>query len=148
MWVSERDDIRNRGNYLQKLKNIFGITRLQSINHPENAIYVDPSYSYSEKELEVYRILSMDDIYNSDVMDEMKHMEDNLETVREMKFPENIPVLQFVSSSNCELMDSWEPLHREVITEENKSEVLQLDGGHYLHFERLQEIVEKVNAWI
>lgn len=134
--------------YLQKLKNIFGITRLQSINHPENAIYADPSYSYSEKELEVYRILSMDDIYNSDVMNEMKHMEDNLGTVREMKFPENIPVLQFVSSSNCELMDSWEPLHREVITEENKSEVLRLDGGHYLHFERLQEIVEKVNAWI
>ena len=45
-------------------------------------------------------------------------------------------------------MDLWEPLHKEVITETGRSEVIRLDGGHYLHFERRQEIVEKVNEWI
>ena len=36
-------------------------------------------------------------------------MEETLETVRDMKFPEDLPVLQFISSSNCENMDLWEP---------------------------------------
>lgn len=134
--------------YLQKVKNITGITRLQSAGHPEKAIYADLVYGYSEKQLEVYRILSMDYIYNKDVMNEINHMDETLKTVRNMKFPEDLPVLQFISSSNCEIMNLWEPLHREVITETGRSEVIRLDGGHYLHFERRQEIVEKVNEWI
>lgn len=134
--------------YLQKVKNVTGITRLQSGGHPEKAVYADLSYGYSEKELEVYRILSMDYIYNKDVMNELNHMEETLDIVRDMKFPENLPVLQFISSSNCEIMDSWEPLHRDVISETGRSEVIRLDGGHYLHFERRQEIVEKVNEWL
>lgn len=134
--------------YLQKAKNVTGITRLQSVGHPEKTIYADLSYRYSEKELEVYRILSMDCMYNKDVTNELNHMEETLETVRNVKFPESMPVLQFISSSNCEIMDLWEPLHREVITETGRSEVICLDGGHYLHFVRRQEIVEKVNEWI
>lgn len=90
----------------------------------------------------------MDHIYNKDVMNEMENMEETLETVRDMRFPGDMPVLQFVSSSNCEIMDSWEPLHRAVITESGKSKVIRLDGGHYLHFERQDEIVENVNEWI
>ena len=81
-------------------------------------------------------------------MNELNHMEDSLESVRDLKFPETIPVLQFVSGDNCELLETWETLHREVITETDKSEVLRLDGGHYLHYERKQEVVEKVREWI
>ena len=47
-----------------------------------------------------------------------------------MKFPKTISVLQFVSGDNCELLETRETLHREVITETDKSEVLRLDGGH------------------
>ena len=72
----------------------------------------------------------------------------SLESVRDLKFPETIPVLQFVSVDNCELLETWETLHREVITETDKSEVLRLDGGHYLHYERKQEVVEKVREWL
>ena len=83
--------------YFQKAANVFGITRLCSIGHPEKAVYADTSYPYSEGELEVFRILSMDFAYSGDIMNELNHMEDNLESVRDMKFPESVPVLQFVS---------------------------------------------------
>ncbi len=134
--------------YFQKTVNVLGITRLLSIRHPENAIYADAVYPYSERELEVFRILSMDYAYSKDIMNEIKHMEDSLESVRNMKFPETVPVLQFVSGDNCELLETWETLHREVITETDMSEVLRLEGGHYLHFERKQELVEKVREWV
>ena len=134
--------------YLQQIKNIFGITRLKSIRKPQKAVYADNSYVYTKEELSVFRILSMDFVNNKTVMNELDCMEANLEVVREMKFPKDIPVLQFVSGDNCELMEVWEQLHREVITETDKSEVLRLDGGHYLHYERKQEIIEKVKEWI
>ena len=134
--------------YFQKTVNALGITRLLSIRHPENAIYADAVYPYSERELEVFRILSMDYAYSKDIMNELKHMEAGLESVRDMKFPETVPVLQFVSGDNCELLETWETLHREVITETDMSEVLRLGGGHYLHFERKQELVEKVREWV
>ena len=134
--------------YFQKATSALGITRIVSVRNPKNAVYVDPSYPYSEKELEVFRILSMDYAYNRDIMNELNHMEDSLESVRDLKFPETIPVLQFVSGDNCELLKTWETLHREVITETDKSEVLRLDGGHYLHYERKQEVVEKVREWL
>lgn len=134
--------------YLQQIKNVFGITRLKSIRKPQKAVYADVSYSYTKEELSVFRILSMDFVNNKTVMNELDCMESNLEVVREMKFPKDISVLQFVSRDNCELMEAWEQLHREVITETDKSEVLRLDGGHYLHFECKKEIVDKVNKWI
>ena len=134
--------------YFQKAANVFGITRLCSVGHPEKAVYADTSYPYSERELEVFRILSMDYAYSKDIMNEIKHMEGSLESVRDMKFPETVPVLQFVSGDNCELMETWETLHREVITEMDMSEVLRLEGGHYLHFERKQELIEKVREWV
>ena len=134
--------------YFQKATNMLGITRLCSIGNPKNAIYADTSYSYSERELEVFRILAMDFAYSKDIMNEIGNMEDIMESVRDMKFPETVPVLQFISGDNCELMETWEILHREVITETDKSEVLRLDSGHYLHFERKQELVEKVREWI
>lgn len=134
--------------YLQQIKNIFGITRLKSIRKPQKAVYADNSYIYTKEELSVFRIISMDLVNNKTVMNELDYMESNLEVVRKMKFPKHIPVLQFVSGDNCELIAAWEQLHREVITETDKSEVLRLDGGHYLHFEHKEEIVDKVNGWI
>lgn len=134
--------------YFQKASNVLGITRISSIGHPEKAVYADVSYSYSKSELEVFRILSMDFAYNDDIMNELEYMDDNLESVRDMKFPSNIPVLQFVSGDNCDLLESWELLHKEVITETDRSEVLRLEGGHYLHFERKDEIVKKIRDWL
>ena len=70
-----------------------------------------------------------------------KNLHLSLENVRDVKFPEDLPILH-------EIMDLWESLHRKVTTETDRSEVIRLDGGYYLHFEKQQEIVEKVNEWI
>ena len=61
--------------YTQKIVNITGITRLLSINNPKKVVYADPQYLYSEKEWEVFRILTLDKGYNATVMTEMKNLE-------------------------------------------------------------------------
>lgn len=66
----------------------------------------------------------------------------------ELKFPKNLPVLQFVAGSNYEVMAAWETLHRDVITETMYSQVIRMEGGHCLHFVKKTEIVETVAKWI
>ena len=134
--------------YLQKMQNILGISRVLSIGDPQRVIFADLSYDYSEEQINVYRILSLDRSYNKTVLSEQNCFDAHLTTVAEMKFPENLPVLQFVASSNCEIMSAWEQLHKDVITETIYSKVIRMDGGHYLHFVKKNEIAETVNQWI
>ena len=134
--------------YLQKTQNVLGISRALSIDDPKRIIFADFSYDYSEEQLKVYRILALDRSYNTTVLNEQDCFDAHLETVAEMKFPENLPVLQFVASSNCEVMAAWEQLHIDVIAESEYSDVIRMEGGHYLHFVKKTEIAETVNQWI
>lgn len=134
--------------YLSKAMNVVGLTRLMSVGHPENAIYADLTYPYTDQELEIFRLLSLDKAYNRTVMNEMKYLDANVEAVRGMRFPDEMTVLLFVSGSNCDVMSTWEQLHRDVMPENGQGEVIRLDGGHYLHFEFLDQIVEYVKKWI
>lgn len=89
------------------------------------AIYADVSYKYLHGEPKVFRILSMDFMYNKTSMSELAHTEENLDTVKKMKFPETMQVLQFISENNCKLIKSCEQLHSNIIVETRKSEVIR-----------------------
>lgn len=140
--------INKLSGYLTKAMNGVGLTRLLSAGNPQKAIYADATYPYTEKELEVFRILSLDNAYNKTVMNEMKYLDANVEAVRGMRFPDQVAVLEFVSGSNCDLLSIWEQLHRDVLPENGRGEVIRLEGSHYLHFEYLDQIVEYVVDWM
>lgn len=134
--------------YLTKAMNGVGLSRLSSVGNPAKAIYADTTYAYTDKELEVFRILSLDNAYNGTVMNELKYLDANVEAVRNMRFPDQTAVLEFVSGSNCDLLSTWEQLHRDVLPENGRGEVIRLEGSHYLHFEYLEQIVEHAVNWI
>ena len=68
--------------------------------------------------------------------------------ITRMRSPESVPALIFVASSNCDFMPEWEQLHKDIVTEKEHSEVIKLQGEHYLHFDNLQHITDAVFAWI
>lgn len=129
-----------------KIMNITGVTRVLSIGNSEKAVYADFSYPYTEKELDIFRKLSIDKSYNRTVMREMDSMEKNLDTVADYKFPDEVPVLEFVSKQNCEMMPMWETLHKNTLNDNSKLELLE--GSHYLHFEKLGKIVSETLVWV
>lgn len=131
--------------YAGKAMNLMGITRLKSIRNPRKAIYADEEYPYSDKDLKVFRLLSIDTAYNKTVLGELNFMEGNLRKVRNLKFPKDMPVLEFISEDNCKMMPAWEQLHKDTI---GTGEVIRMSGGHYLHFEHPDEIAKKVKGWI
>lgn len=65
-----------------------------------------------------------------------------------MKFPEEVPVLNFVSEDNCEIFPEWEKLHRSVMGDNQEKKLVMLKGGHYLHFEQKEMIVSFVNGFL
>lgn len=132
--------------YAGKAMNVTGLARLLSAGRPENAVYADFSYPYSEEELETFRLLSINCAYNKTVMNEMDCLEENIAALADYKFPEGIPVLEFISKENCDMMPAWEKLHEDTLKEDD--EMLILDGSHYLHFEQREEIVSETFRWL
>lgn len=61
-------------------------------------------------------------------MNELKQVEKNLEIVQDMKFPEEVPVLNFVSEDNCEIFPEWEKLHRSVLSDNQENRLVMLKG--------------------
>lgn len=134
--------------YLGKAMNFVGLTRLLAAGDAKKAIYADLTYPYTKEELEAFRILTLDYAQNGTVLQELNQMGRNLETIRDMKFPAQIPVLEFLSGDNCVTMPNWEQLHKDTIVEEENEEIRILDGGHYVHLEHPKEIAERVEEWI
>lgn len=134
--------------YLQKTMNIVGITRFRSLIEPRKVLCADLDYSYTDNELEIFRKLTIDRAYNRTVMKELSCMESNLEKVKNMKIPSDIPILQFISKENCKMMPQWEKLHQDIIAQDGTGKMLLLEGAHYLHFEQLDRIAEETITWI
>ena len=134
--------LNTAANAFGRLVHFLGISRLIYKISPLK----DPNLT--PEECEYYMYLDLNKANNPAVLDELDRSDDNIKTVRDMKFPETIPVLNFVASSNIEFMDEWEDLHRQVITETEKSEVVVLNGEHYLYLDNKDNIVAKVKEWI
>ena len=133
---------------VSRFANFTGIMRLLSVSDPRAIVTADPSYAYPAEELELFRLMTLHRLYNADVRNEMKQLEKNMAASRQMTLPETVPALIFVASSNCEMMPEWEQLHHDIVTEKERSEIIRLQGEHYLHFDNLRNITDAVFAWI
>ncbi len=134
--------------YLTKAMNVTGIRRLMSVSDPRAILCADPSYPYTEEELKLFRLLTLHRENNKDICSEVNMIDPNLKSMRQVTFPDTVPVLMFVCSSNCEMMPEWEQLHKEIVTETTRSEHHKLQGEHYLHFDNKDNIVNTVFDWI
>lgn len=133
---------------LVRAGNFIGIRRLESVSDPRNVLTADPAYPYTDEELKTFRLLTLHRAFNKDVLGELDKLNDNMTAMKQMTFPQEVPVLNFVCTANCEMIPEWEQLHRDIITETERSKVIKLEGEHYLHFDNLQNIVDAVFEWI
>jgi pimeloyl-ACP methyl ester carboxylesterase len=134
--------------YLMKLLNILGFKRFLLNLDPRSLILLDPNYVYTERELEIIKTLDIDKSCNATIMNFADHLDEMIASVHDMTFPEQIPVLNFISSENIQTVKNWEELHKQVVKEREHSELVILEGRHHLHLDNKDKIVEKVKEWI
>ncbi|KAG4088972.1 alpha/beta-hydrolase [Neocallimastix lanati (nom. inval.)] len=131
---------------IKPILDILGITHI--IATPEKFGYLDPNYSYSEQDKQLFKALAVHRYGNKNSKEEIANTSKWIQETVGMKYPESTPVLNFVSSDNCDRIPFWEEEHENVISDKQHSEVIKLQGSHYIHVDQRSAVVQKVKEWI
>lgn len=132
--------------YKNWIFNIIGINRLLFFINPYKIIHLDKKYQYSMEERDILETLCLNGSINKTMLAEINQLNNNLLYVEMKKFPESIPVYQFLSSANCKIISSWKELHIKILVTDNP--IIILEGSHYLHLEQKDSIVNHIIKWI
>jgi len=125
-----------------------GLIRLANVFNSETSLFaIDPNYkNYTEEEKEMVKFLAANRSYNKSIINEKNHIFEHLSKIYNKKFPENIPVLNFI---NADLDPLWTLYHKEVITNKTHSEAIEINGGgHFLHITFRDIVLKKIMEWI
>lgn len=132
----------------QRLLTRLGIRRRLSGLKPDALIANVKGYDRSIEEAEFIRKLSLKNIFNSNILDELKNGTSNFEKAANMKFPEYIPVLFFLSTDTMKVFKEWRKLHEEIIEGNSQCEILEFEGTHSLYNQFAKEIADITKKFI
>lgn len=104
-------------------------------------------YTYSDSDMEEY-IEAYSRSFNESIIDEISRMNQSLLTIRGKKFPDALPVLMMISSTNAENVPAWERGHRNQLNLlSSNHELYVLEGSHYIWYTNLSGISGHISQW-
>lgn len=127
-----------------------GIARIALYISPESFLPIADVGTYSEENLTMTKAISAWRGYNKNVVTEANEIKDNIDKTVDMNFPSNMPVLFFTPKEEKLTVDgkNKETFYETQLTNHQTSKVVTLQGHHYLHWTRDQEISKEVNEFI
>ncbi|GAB6991774.1 alpha/beta hydrolase [Paenibacillus pini] len=96
---------------------------------------------------EQIRILSLKNMFNSNILSEGENFNHNFKAAQHLTFPKNLPVMFFLQANDTET-EGWIPLHEEQVKNSVHGKVMTFDGGHYLHHTQSKEIVKNFRLYM
>jgi pimeloyl-ACP methyl ester carboxylesterase len=129
-----------------KLNNSLGFDRIKYLFN-SNLLPLDHSYNYSEDDLKIEKILINKKSFTNAIVEDINNYYSNLSKLANVKFPDKVPVLSFVSSESNEANNKWNELQHKVLGNNEHNEVIILDGPHTIHYKQKDAIVKKVKEW-
>lgn len=127
---------------MQALKAL-GLTRI--LTELAGDPYVGLPYDAETKEQ--MKILSFRNSFSDTYVDEMQRIGANFDAAKQLAFPKDLPLLLFAQADNPEI-ESWVPLHEEQAAASDRSELVLLEAGHYLHHTESKQIAAKVEEFL
>lgn len=144
-WIVFLEDINP---YIEKAKTVVGFSRLSAAMNPNSYIPAVEGYDWSQDERRMLKWITLDKAYNKTLMDEVKRTRDNLDKMQGLKFPNNVPVLYFLSENNSRIIPAWQGLHEDLVQDKERSKMVMLSGSHYVYYGHGSEIAETASEWI
>ncbi|SFN40499.1 alpha/beta fold hydrolase [Mycetocola miduiensis] len=136
--------LAGQGNPLPRLVSATGLLRLATALAPSLA---EPqSTAYTARELEQIRMLTNWNWANPAILDEANQGERNLSVVEDMTYPHDIPVLSFIKKEGSQA--GWRELHEKQLENQDRGELVELDGGHYLHWTQAEELARRIDQFL
>ncbi len=103
---------------------------------------------YDDDTKEQIRMITNKNFYNTSTSNELTNIEMNFTAAKNVTFPKDLPLLLFVQEKSEGIEKNWIPLHEEQVKNSVHGKVITLDGDHYLHHTRSQEIVENLKEFM
>ncbi|MFD1412515.1 alpha/beta fold hydrolase [Oceanobacillus jeddahense] len=124
--------------------------RLAIYISPEDFLPITAEGTYSEENLKMTKAISAWKVYNKNVVAEANEIENNIEKTIDMTFPTNIPVLLFTREDDKEAEGgkNMVAFYKTQIANSSVSKIVTLEGHHYLHWTRFEEISDEVREFI
>lgn len=132
--------------------NITGI--VSTLGFIRTAVWVAPSVvapksdDYTPSEIKRMRQMTSWNFGNAAVADEAAHMASNAAALREVTYPENLPVLHFLASDNVASTPDWLDSHKDQLQNVSRHEIVELEGQHYLHWTQSKAMADKITQFL
>lgn len=128
-----------------------GLARLAISLDPEGYLPITNNQNtYSKENLRMTKAISAWKGYNKSIVKEANEIQNNVNRTVEMKFPSSMPVLIFTKSVENKTEDGKNNItfYETQLSTSSGSEVIELDGHHYLHWTEFKEMSSEVNNFI
>lgn len=144
LWAAEEfDTLRNTFNSTEEF---------------ESAIYADPAqygaefpdvvgYTYSKSDMEEY-YEAYANSSNQTIQNEILNMDENLESIKGVRFPSTLQVLTLISSENVQAMPAWKTAHQNQLDFNSRNHELHIvEGNHYIWYTNINGVVQSILEW-
>jgi pimeloyl-ACP methyl ester carboxylesterase len=130
------------------LLNTLGILRDISYLSPSADDGMNQNNYYSEELVKLKNKATLWNTANVSIVNEMNTVNSNTEELYDVKYPNDLPVLAFLSKDTVDTEQEWLPLHEELISNDEIQKIETLSGGHYLHWTNPDKIAEMTKEFI
>lgn len=125
-----------------------GVVRWVITLDPAIAAPAAPAGVYSEEQLEHIRLMNIWNYANPALIDENNRTAENFRDVVKLSYPDDLPVLAFVSQQVVDANARWLPAHEQQLEHSSHSELVVLDGDHYLHWTHSPEMAAAMQSFL
>lgn len=130
------------------LLNTFGIIRDITYLLPSADDGMNKNNYYSAEQVKFKKMATAWNSANISVINELNMVNTNTKELYDVKYPNDLPVLSFLSKDTVDTDNEWLPLHEEVISNDAIQKIQMLNGGHYLHWTNADKIAEMTKEFI
>jgi pimeloyl-ACP methyl ester carboxylesterase len=130
----------------ERIPSVTGLVRLVASVAPG---LVNPDGdAYTADELERMRLMLSWNFGNSAVADETARIGNNAAALRGVKYPDELPVLAFISDDKTPATQTRQRAAEELLNNVRRHEIVTLGGGHYLHWTQSKRMAEQITAFL
>jgi pimeloyl-ACP methyl ester carboxylesterase len=140
--------IPDRRSPWERAVSTSGALRWMTMLDPSLAAPVAPASAYSEEELERLRLMTIWNYANPSLIDENNRSGQNFDAVDGLNYPKDLPVLAFLSGQTMDAAPDWYRLHEKQLEALDRSELVVLDGHHYLHWTHSPTMAETIRQFL
>ncbi|XTR53282.1 alpha/beta fold hydrolase [Pseudarthrobacter sp. So.54] len=103
---------------------------------------------FTTAEREQMRQMTSWNFGNQAVTDETFRVGENATKLQAVRYPNDLPVLDFLSQETMNQQPDWRAAHERQLANVTRHELVVLDGAHYLHWTHSKVMAEKIRDFL